>query len=69
MRRHVLSRVSVVGLVLALAACDHPATIEASKTNALFKTASIEYSEQDAKLSNARASIFAVPREARIIFW
>lgn len=71
MRRHFLTGIAVLGSVLALAACDDADTIQGNATNELLTTASVsaEYSVPDAEFGNGKASIFGVPREARIIFW
>jgi len=58
----------VLGSLLALAACDDADTIEGNDTNELV-TASIEHSAPDAEPGNGKASMFAVPREARVLFW
>jgi len=69
MRRHFLTRIAVFGSLLALAACDDAYTIAGNDTNELVTTALIAHSPPDAEPSNGKASIFAVPREARILFW
>jgi len=59
------ARVAVSGLVLALAGCEAD-TIASNDTSKLVVTASVEtvsYTET----RNARASLFAVPREARVL--
>lgn len=63
MRRHFLTRVAVLGSLLALAARDDADTID------LVTTASTEHSAPNAEPSNDKASLFFVPREARILFW
>ena len=68
MRRHFLTRIAVLGSLLALAACDDADTIEGNDTNELV-TASIEHSAPDAEPGNGKASIFGLPREARVLFW
>jgi len=69
MCRHVLTGTAVLGSLLALAACADADTIEANDTNGLVATASIEHSAPDAKPGNGKASMFGVPREARVLFW
>jgi len=69
MHRHVLTRIAVSGSLLALAACADADAIESNATNALVTTASTEYSAPDAESGNGKASIFGVPREARVLFW
>ena len=69
MRRHVLTRTALLGSVLALAACADADTIEANDTNELVTTASTEHSPPDAGPGYGKASMFGVPREARVIFW
>jgi hypothetical protein len=69
MRRHFLTRIAVLGSLLALAACDDADTIEANATNELVTTASTEYSAPDAESGYGKASIFGVPREAQVLFW
>jgi hypothetical protein len=44
-------------------------TIEGNDTNELVTAASAEHSAPDAEPGNGKASIFGVPREARILFW
>jgi hypothetical protein len=68
MRRHFLTRIAVLGSLLALAACADADTIGGNDTNAFVTTASTEYSAPDAS-GNGKASMFGVPREARILFW
>ena len=63
MRRHFLTRIAVLGSLLALAACDAADTIE------LVTTASTAHSAPDAEPSNGKPSIFGVPREARVLLW
>ena len=67
MRRHVLTRIAVLGSLLALAACADADAIEGNDTNALVSTASTAYSAPDAEPGNGKASIFEVPREARVL--
>ena len=62
MRRHFLTRVAVLGTLLALAA-DADA-IEGNDTKELVTTAST-----DTGPGTSKASIFGVPREAQILFW
>jgi len=69
MRRHFLTRIAVLGSLLALAACDDADTIEGNDTNELVTTASTAHSAPDAEPGNGKASIFGVPREARVLFW
>jgi hypothetical protein len=61
MRRHFLTR---MGSLFALADAD---TIEGNGANELV-TASIEHSAPDAEPGNGKASMFGVPREARVLF-
>ena len=65
MRRHFLTRIAVLGSLLALAACDRADTITADT----ITIASTERSAPDAEPGNGKASVFSVPREARILFW
>ena len=69
MRRHFLTRTAVLGSLLALAARDNADTIEGNDTSKLVATASTEHSAPDAELGTGKASIFGVPREARVLFW
>ena len=69
MRRHFLTRIAVLGSLLALAACDDVDTIEGNDTNEFVAIASTAHSAPDTEPGNGKASIFAVPREARILFW
>jgi len=69
MRRHCLTRIAVVVSLLALASRDDADTIEGNHTNELITIASTEQGAPDAEPGNGRASMFAVPREARILFW
>jgi hypothetical protein len=69
MRRHFPTRIAVLGSVLALAACADADTIEGNDTNGLVTTASTEHSAPDAVPGNGKASMFGVPREARVLFW
>ena len=68
MRRHFLTRIAVLGSLLALVARDDADTREGNDTNALV-TAFTEHSAPDARPGNDKASWFFVPREARIVFW
>jgi len=63
MRRYFLTRIAVLGSLLALAARDDANTIE------LVTAASTEHSAPAAEPDNDKASWFFVPREARILFW
>jgi hypothetical protein len=56
----------MLGPLLALAAGDAD-TIEGNDTNELV-TASIEHSAPDAEPGNGKASMFGLPREARVLF-
>ena len=71
MRRHVLTRTAVLGSLLALAACADADTVEGNDMNDLVKTASTGHSVPDAepRNGNGKASMFGVPREARVLFW
>jgi hypothetical protein len=69
MRRHFLTRPAVLGSLLALAACADADTIGGNDTSAFVTTASTALSAPDAQSGNAKASMFGVPREARILFW
>jgi hypothetical protein len=71
MRRHVLTRTAVFGSLLGLAACADADTIEGNDADQFVKTASVEHSLPDAEPANrnGKASMFGVPREARILFW
>ena len=69
MRRHFLARIAVLGSLLALAACDDADAIAGKDTNVLVTTSPTEHSAPDAAQGNGKAWIFAVPREARILFW
>ena len=69
MRRHVLTRLAVLGSLLALAACADADAVEGNSTNQLFTTASIEPSAPNVEPGNGKASLFGAPREARIVFW
>ena len=60
------TRIAVSGLVLGLAACEVANTVEDNNSNKFVMTVSNDtalYTES----SNARASLFAVPREARVL--
>jgi hypothetical protein len=63
MRRHFLTRIAVLGPLLALAAYDD------ADTNEFVTIASTAHSAPDAEPGNGKASIFRVPREAWILFW
>lgn len=67
MRRYFLTRIAVSGSLLALAACVDADTIQGSDTTELVTTASTEHSAPEP--GNGKASMFGVPREARILFW
>lgn len=69
MRRHFLTGTALLGSFLALAACDDADTAEGNDTNQLFKTVSTEQSGPNAEPGYGKASMFGVPREARILFW
>jgi hypothetical protein len=69
MRRHFLTRIAVLGSLLALAAYDDADTIEGNDTNEFVTIASTAHIAPDAQPGNGKASIFRVPREARILFW
>ena len=69
MRRHFLTATAVVGSHLSLAACADADTIAGNATNKLVTTASAATSAPYAEPGNGKASMFGVPREARIIFW
>ena len=69
MRRHFLTKIALLGSLLALAACADADAIEGNATSELVTTASTKYSAPDAEPGNGKASIFGVPREARILFW
>ena len=60
-----VTRIAVSGLVLGLAACEVASTVEDSNSNKFVTVANdtAPYTES----GNARASIFAVPREARVL--
>jgi hypothetical protein len=66
MRRHFLTGTVIVGSLLVLAACDDPDTIESNDTSRLVTTAAYR---APAEPGNGKASMFGVPREARILFW
>ena len=68
MRRHFLTRIAVLGSLPALAACVDADTIAGSDTNELVTTASTD-SAPVAEPGNGKASMFGVPREARVLFW
>jgi predicted outer membrane protein len=67
MRRHFFTRTAALGSLLALAAGVSADTIGGNDTSKLVATASIEHSAPDAE--PGKASIFGVPREARVLFW
>lgn len=69
MRRHFLTRMAVLGLLLALAASDDADTIGGNDTNDFVTIASTAHRAPDAEPGDGKASIFRVPREARILFW
>ena len=69
MRRRFPTRMAVLGSLLALAAYDDADTIEGNDTNEFVTIASTAHSTPDAETGNGKASIFRVPREARILFW
>jgi len=60
---------AVFGSLLALAAYDDADTIEGNKTTEFVTIASTAHSAPDAEPGDGKASIFRVPREARILFW
>jgi hypothetical protein len=60
------TRVAVSGLVLALAACEADTIGSSNDTGKFLVTASTEAAPY-AEPGNARASLFAVPREARVL--
>jgi len=66
MRRHFLTRTAALGSLLALAACADADTVAGTDANSFVLTASVE---QDSAPGNGKASIFDVPREARVLFW
>jgi hypothetical protein len=61
------TRIAVLGSLVALAAYNNADTIEGKSTNEIV-TASTERSAPYAEPGNGRASMFRVPREARVIF-
>ena len=67
MRRYFLTRIAVSASLLALAACVDADTIEGNDTNELVTIASTAHSAPEP--GNGKASMFGVPREARILFW
>ena len=69
MCRQFLTRIAASGSLLALAACADADTIEADDTNEFVTTASVEYSAAATEPGNGKASMFGVPREARLLFW
>jgi hypothetical protein len=69
MRRHFLATVAVLGSLLALAAWGGADVIEGSDTNELVRMAATDHRAPDAGPGNGKASIFGVPREARVLFW
>jgi len=69
MRRHFVTRMAVLGSLLALAVYDDADTIEGNDTNKFITIASTAHGTSDAESGNGNASIFRVPREARILFW
>jgi hypothetical protein len=69
MRRHFVTRNAVLGSLLALAACEDTNTIESNDTSKFIATASTERRAPDTEHSDGKASMFGVPREARILFW
>ena len=69
MRRHFLTGTAMVGSLLVLAACDDPDTIEGNDDSRLVTTASVAPRAPEAVPGNGKASMFGVPREARILFW
>ena len=69
MRLHFLTRIAVLGSLLALGVYDDADTIEGNDTNEFITIASTAHIAPDAQPGNGKASIFRVPREARILFW
>lgn len=69
MVRHFLTETAVLGLVLALAACDDADTIKGHDASKLVTTALSAESAPYAKPGYGKASMFTVPQEARILFW
>ncbi len=69
MRRHFLTGTAVLGPLLALAACADADRIAGNDTDDLVTTASTERSAPDAEPGHGKASMFGVPREARVLFW
>jgi hypothetical protein len=59
---------AMVGSLLALAACDD-ADIETNDAGRLVTTASVAHDAPATEPGNGKASMFGVPREARILFW
>jgi hypothetical protein len=69
MRGRLVARNAVLGSLLVLAACEDTSTIESNDTSKFVATASAERSTSVAEHGNGKASMFGVPREARILFW
>jgi len=69
MHRHIFTRIAVLGSVLGLATYDDAHTTDGNDTNTVVMIASTEHSAPDAEPGNGKASIFGVPREARILLW
>jgi len=69
MGRHVLTGTAVLGSLLALAACADADTVQDNDANAVITTASTKHTATDAETGNGKASMFGVPREARILVW
>ena len=68
MHRHHFSGTAVLGSLLALAACAEPNTIEgAATTDANKLVAAVSAGQPSAQPGDDKASIFAVPREARVL--
>lgn len=69
MRQQFFTRIAVSWFLLSLAACVDSDTVEGEDPSQAVMTASTENSVPDAELSKGKASIFVVPREARLLFW
>ena len=69
MRRHFLTRIAVLGSLVALAAHDDADTIGGNDTNEFVTIASTAHIRPDSEPGDGKASIFRVPREARVLFW
>lgn len=69
MRRHFVTRLAALGSFVAFAGCADADTVGGNDTNGLVAAAAAANSAPDGASGNGKASMFGVPREARILFW